>query len=383
LVRERCRMVATRLLESVMEAERDEFLACRPYERGSHRRGLRNGYESRWLETSWGSLRLRVPRVRQTVRPFRTRLFERHRRHWRDLEEAVRTWCAGGMSTRRVAAAVREVFGASVSAATVSRIVAEVDEEVRAFHARRFERGYRYLFLDAKYGYVRSRRRRGRKRQAVLLLAWGVTHGGREELVDFRVAPGEDEASWTAFLTDLEARGVRVQNRWGERLEMITTDGAAGLESALAMVYPGVPHQLCILHKLKNVGDNLRDRGHRRAILRQAKGIYRNVTSVPQARARLRRWVERWRDVEPEAVESLCAQFEDTLRYLWAPAPWRRRIRTNNPIERLIREFNRKFRQMGTFTDAASWERAAYLVWRRLEAAGYPHSCKNNFTRKS
>jgi len=88
----------------------------------------------------------------------------------------------------------------------------------------------------------------------------------------------------------------------------------------------------------------------------------RLVADAPQARARQRRWAGKWRDIEPEVVENFSADFELTLRYVTAPPPFRRRVKTNNPVERFIRELNRKFRQMGTFANPQSRERAAYLV---------------------
>ena len=379
-----CRRWMIQVLERFMKVERTLFLGCLPYERNACRRGSRNGYEPRWLETKWGSLRLRVPRVRNTAQPFRTTLFDRYRRYRPEVEEAIRTWAACGMSTRQVAQTVGEVLGATLSAATVTRVIAELDEELAAFHRRPFQRGYRYLFLDAKHGYIKTyRRRRGRKRPTVLLLAWGIDHGGKEELVDFRVAPSESEASWTEFLTYLEARGLCAENRWAEKLEMIVSDDHAGIGSALAMVYPGVPHQLCVLHKLKNIADHLRDRKHRKAILAEASAIYRHVLDASQARARQRRWARKWGDIEPEAVENFSADFELTLRYLTAAPRFRGRVKTNNPVERFIREINRKFRQMGAFANEQSWERATYLVWRHLKLRGYPNSIKNLFTRNS
>ena len=149
------------------------------------------------------------------------------------------------------------------------------------------------------------------------------------------------------------------------------------------MVYPGVPHQLCVLHKLKNIAEHLRDRKNRRAILAEASAIYHHVLDAPQARARQRRWARNWGKIEPEAVENFSADFELTLRYLTAAPRFRGRVKTNSPVERFIRELNRKFRQMGAFANPQSWERATYLVWRHLKPRGYRNSTKNLFTRDS
>jgi len=373
-------------LNRVMQEEQMLFLGCMGYERTTVRRGYRNGYDNRRLDTQWGSIHLRVPKVRNTLQPFRTRVFDRYRRRQGRLDKLVEQWMAFGMSTRKAGHALHNAFDCLVSPETVSRIIAELDEEIAAFHTRPFEKGYRYLFLDAKHGCIKRsgrRSRRGRKGRAVLLLAWGIDHRGKEELVDFRVAPGEDEASWTAFLTDLEARGLRAENRWAEKLEMIISDDAGGIEAALGTVYPTVPRQLCIFHKLQNIATHLHDRKHRKAILADAAKIYRGLATVQQARGRLRRWARRWYDSEPEAVEQFVAAFESTLRHLAAGPEFMKRVGTNNPIERFIRELTRRFNTMGAFANARSWERATLLMWKHLKLAGYPHSSQSQFTRNS
>jgi len=135
--------VAAGVLNKVMKAEQMLFLGCAHYERNRQRRGHRNGYDHRWLETNLGSLLLSVPKVRNAGRPFRTMVFDLYKRYARKLEEAIRMWTAFGSSTRKVRAIVETVFGCTVSATTVSRIV--------VFHHRSLDRRYRYLFLDAKW----------------------------------------------------------------------------------------------------------------------------------------------------------------------------------------------------------------------------------------
>ena len=192
-VASKVRQMVQWFLNRVMQEEQMLFLGCMDYERTTVRRGYRNGYDNRRLDTQWGTLRLRVPKVRNTPEPFRTRVFDRYRRRQGQLDKLVEQWMAFGMSTRKAGHALHNAFDCLVSPETVSRIMAELDEEIAAFHRRPFEKGYRYLFLDAKHGCIKRsglRSRRGRKRRAVLLLAWGVDHRGKEELVDFRVAPG-------------------------------------------------------------------------------------------------------------------------------------------------------------------------------------------------
>ena len=385
-VADEARWVVERLLNRMMEAERMLFLGCMPYERTPVRRGRRNGYDARRLDSRWGPLRLRMPKVREAQGRFRPRALRAYQRRQRALERCAVEWVAAGMATRAVSRELRRAFGALVSAGTVSRLVAQLDAEIRTFHQRRFPRGFRCLYLDGKHGKVSRERRgrgRGRAKKGVLLLAWGIRHDGREELIDFRVAADESEASWDALLWSLRERGVTEQNRWGERLERIITDGDSGLAAALALNYPETPHQICVFHKIKNLLGDLRDKTCKGRIQPEAGRAFEAPTRR-EAMARVRRWRRRWGSREPEAVGHFLRDIDQMLLFYEAPPELRRRVKTTNPIERFIRELDRKFERIGVFPSAQSWERTTYIVYRQLLEQGYsPTRAKLTFTRTS
>ncbi len=363
-----------RLLEALMEAERDSFLSCARYERSRRRAGYRNGYRRRCLETPLGSLRIRVPRVRDSQIPFRPRTIAAYQRRNRQIDAMITEWLSCGMSTRSVSRVLEQSFGALVSPGTVSRVVAELDEEIRAFHRRPLDDGWRYLYLDAKHTHTchrRRRRGRGKKKDAVVLLCWGVRPDRSEELVDFRVADSESEQCWTDFVTSLWERGLRRRDRWHRSLDMIATDGDGGLLGSLLTVYPTVPKQRCAFHKVQSLSDHVTERTRRKALVASAAAIYKDLESPYQAQRRLARWAQRWHEREPVAVARLHDDFEDTLTYLNAPEEDRPRLKTTNPIERFIEELNRKIEQVGIFPSAQSLERTVYLVWRKLQRQGY------------
>jgi transposase-like protein len=381
--------VVKRLIEEFMEAERDAFLSCRHHERTPERAGYRNGYEARTLETRSGLLRVRVPRVRGCPTPFRTTVFDRYQRRTRDIEAAVEHWVAAGQSTRAIEQSLMLSFGCSFSATTVSRILARLDVELMAYHQRSLRHGYRVIYLDGKHGYSCKRKRsgkRGKRKDGVLLTCWGIRHDGTEELVDFMACDGgESEANWTAFLTRLEARGVRAKNPWDMPLELIVTDGDAGLEAALLTVYPHVPKQRCVFHKVKSIQRHLQNAGNRAAILASAGAIYEGIQTPAEARERRRRWVARWHKHEPKAVKRFCEDFERTLLYLNLPKALWSRVRTTNPLERFHRELEQAAGHTGAWQHLDSWERHVYVIWKRLRQSGYgtPNQRHALFTRTS
>ena len=321
-LQEQAMRVAERTLNRAMEFERLAFLGCTPYERTKVRRGHRNGFDQRRIDTSLGSLRLRMPKVRGTRSPFRSRILTAYRRRQSHMDRCTVEWVAAGMSTRAVSREMQRAFGAILSATTVSNIIAQVDAEIGAFRSRPIRRGYRYVYLDGKYGKVSQPRRRGRGRgyatKSVLLLAWGIRHDGREELIDFRVAPDESEASWDAFLQGLRQRGLVEENRWAERLERIISDGAGGIEAALALNYPDTPHQVCVFHKVKNLLGDLADKSCKGRIQSEAGRIF-EARPRAEAMARLERWKRRWEKAEPVAVGHFVRDMDKRIQAHSAP----------------------------------------------------------------
>lgn len=378
------RAVMERMVNRAMELERMAFLGAAPYERSAARRGRRNGFDGRVVDSRWGPLRLRLPKVRETATPFRTRLLASYQRRQRHLERCAVEWVACGMSTRAASRQLSRAFGAILSAGTISNLVGRLDAEIESFRNRPIRRGYRYVCLDGKHGKISRpgrRRGRGRARKAVLLLAWGIGHDGREELIGYRVAPDESEESWDRFLRSLRERGLVEENRWRERLERIISDGDAGLAAALALNYPETPHQACIFHKVKNLLADLTDKTRKGLVQSEAGRIFEARTRA-EATARLQRWTQRWKPAEPVAVARFIRDIDRMMLFYESPPALRRRVKTNNPIERFIRELDRKFERVGVFPSARSWERMTYLVYRQLVAQGYrPLRHNSAFTR--
>jgi putative transposase len=385
-LQEEARRAMEGALNRMMEAERMIFVGVAPYERSAARRGRRNGYDGRSLDSRWGPLRVRIPKVRQSGERFRTRILRAYQRRQEALDQLALEWVACGMSTRAVSDEMYQAFGALVSPGTISALVGQVDAERAAFHQRRFVRGYRYVFLDGKHGKVSrpsGRRGRGPGRSAALLLAWGIRHGGSEELIDFRVAPDESEASWSDFLLSLRDRGLVEENRFGERLERFISDGDGGIEAALAMVYPETPKQVCVFHKIKNLLGDLTDKSCKAAIQGEAGAIF-EASHRAEALARLGRWKRHWEAREPIAVGHFLRDLDRMLLFYESEPSLRRRLKTSNPIERFILELDRKFERIGAFPSSKSWDRTTFIVYRQLVHRGYaPIQHAVPFTRTS
>ncbi len=350
--------VVKRLLESAMEEELMERLWAGRYRRTEMRRGYRNGYRYRSLQTPLGLVEhLRVPRDREGL--YQPTVVARYQRRQQEVDRLVREMFLTGVSTRKVQEVVRPLLGEGLSPQTVSRIARSLDREVRRFHERPLGDCYQYLILDGVTMKVKGAT--GVKKRLVLC-AYGITHQGQRELISFRQATAESQAQWEAFLRDLYERGLR-----GKGLRLITTDGSPGLHQALETVYPYVPRQRCWAHKLRNIASKL-PRKYQDSCLREAKGIYQ-ATTRREAIGRFRQWASHWRKVTPKAVACLEEDLEELLPFLNCPSTHWRKVRTTNAIERAFREVRRRTRPMSCFQNSPSVDRIIYGVISHLNKA--------------
>jgi len=200
-----------RFIELSLEAERTELIGCKGYERSFSRRDYRNGYWKRWIVLKDGRLEVKMPRVRSGG--YRSRIIPRYKQRVSEVDRALMGIFLYGASTRLTEEALKPLIGEGVSAQTISNIARSLDEEVREFHTRKLRD--EYLILDAVV--VKMKRGFGSKKKAVLV-AYGITVGGKRQVVDFMVVSHESENKWVKFLQGLYIRGLT-----GESLGLIVT----------------------------------------------------------------------------------------------------------------------------------------------------------------
>lgn len=338
-------------LEQAMSLEVHGRVGCDRYERSIGRRGYRNGNYSRDLLTTYGWIgSLSVPRIRDGG--YESIVFERYRRRQRQIDRVILEAFLLGHSTRKTGRLFRGLFGESVSAQAVSNIVHELNDEVSAFHRRALTDDYRFLYLDGVWVTLSK----PVKVKKVLLMALGVKGDGTKELLSFQLSSSESESCWWGFLLDLRERGLR-----GSNLELIVSDGAAGLIKAVSALYPRVKHQRCTYHKSVDLGNHLADGRHHHQIIRDALFIF-SANNATEARRRLRIFTDKWTLKEPRAVCNFIKGFEYCLYYLEYPDSLKTTLKTNNPIERYLEEIRRRIIPMRAFNNEKSVNNIIYGI---------------------
>jgi putative transposase len=342
------------LAETAMDAELLEQLQATRYQRADSRKGFRNGYRYRSLITQYGFVELKIPRDREGR--YQPEFIRQYQQRTAEVDKLIREVFLSGVSTRQVGKVLAPLLGKEVSPQTVSLVVSSLDSEVKLFHARIILDDYEYLFLDGIT--LRVKGLSGVKKRLVLC-AYGITPRGKRELISFRQASSESEASWEAFLRDLYKRGLE-----GKNLKLVITDGCAGIHRALDTVYPYTPRQRCWAHKLRNVASRL-PRKCQEECLKEAKGIYQ-AKNKREAGKLFKDWSNHWKGIVPKAVSCIEEDLEELLNFMDCPADYRKKIRTTNVIERAFREVRRRTRPMSCFQNSGSIERIIYGVISRL-----------------
>ena len=361
-----------RLLEFLLDAAMREGVqehlgGAGPHERSAGRRGHRNGTKPRTLKTRVGELSVAVPQVRGCdAGPYHPSMFAR----WQRSERALLVACAEmyfqGVSTRKVRDVLDGMCGCDVSAATVSRVAAELDEKLARFRSRRLDHtAWPYLTVDARYEKVRVD---GRVVSQAVLVVVGFDAAGRREVLDWRVGDSESEQCWGEVFRSLRDRGA-------SGVELVVSDAHRGIRAALARHFQGAAWQRCRVHFKREMA--------RRVSYKLAKDVMKDLAAVfaPGERAeclwRGEEMAIRWQARCPAAASMLREGLGDCLANLSFPEHHRRRLASTNLLERLMRTLKARTKVVGVFPCRESCDR---LVGAQLlevnedwQAAGRPY----------
>lgn len=336
------------LFNEAMKLERSAVLEARPYERTERRRGYANGFKPKRLETRVGRLELAVPQTRGVA--FYPTALERGARSERALKVAVAEMYLQGVSTRKVTAVMEELCGREVTSMQVSRAVQALDEELSAWRNRPLGE-ITYLLLDARYEKVRLN---GSVVSCALLVAAGIAPDGRRTILGLSVSLSEAEVHWRDLLAELQTRGMH-----GVRL--VVSDDHAGLGAAREARLPGVPWQRCQFHLAKNMLDYLPPGLSQSEASADLRAVF-NAASRVEADRLLNLMVKKYAAPAPKLAAWLEKNVPEGLTVFDVPLEHRRRLRTNNGLERLNREIKRRTRVASLFPNEASLLRLATAV---------------------
>ncbi|MEO4045452.1 IS256 family transposase [Hoeflea sp. CAU 1731] len=328
-------------LNALLDAEADRLVGADRYERSQSRQDYRSGHYERKLDTTAGRVKLKVPKLRNV--PFETAIIERYRRRESSVEEALMEMYLAGVSVRRVEDITEALWGTRVSPGTVSNLNKKIYAQIEAWRNEPIEGRHPYVYLD---GIVMKRSWAGEVRNVSLLVAIGVNGDGYRDILGICEGHKEDKAGWTGFLKHLKQRGLK-------NIQLIISDACMGLVEAAGELYPDARWQRCTVHWYRNAFSHVPNTKIREVAL-MLKAIH--------AQENREAAMKKARDVQDslramklgKVADWVAETVEETLSYYAFPNEHWRRIRTNNPLERIMREIRRRTRVVGAFPDGQS-----------------------------
>src|SRR5487761_2306645 len=315
--------------EAIMSAQASMQCNAGYAERTPERENSRNGYRTRPWDTRVGTIELNVPKV----------LLSPRRRAEQALVAVICQAYVEGVSTRRVDDLVKAMGIEGMSKSEVSRLAGELDAVVTQFKERPLDRGpYRYLWIDALTQRVREG---GRVVNVSAVIATAVNNEGTREIIGFEIATTEDSAAWTGFLRSLVARGLG-------GVELVISDAHGGIKAAIAQVLSGASWQRCRTHFMANLATKCT-----KASWPMIATLVRSIFDQPD---RDSTWAKLAEVTSRLTEAGFCDQAtylldaaDDILAFAAFPFEHWKKIRSNNPQERLNKEIRRRTDVVGIF----------------------------------
>jgi transposase-like protein len=346
------------VLETALNEEMTEHLGYEKHDpAGAGTGNIRNGTRAKTVLTEHsGPVEIDTPRDRAGT--FEPKIVRKRQRRLNGVDEVVLSLYAKGLTTGEISAHFAEIYGASVSKETISRITDKVLEEMSDWSVRPLDETYAAVFIDAIVVKVRD----GQVANRPFYAAIGVSLAGERDILGLWAGTGGEGAKfWMAVLTDLRNRGVK-------DTFLVVCDGLKGLPEVVGNVWPQAIVQTCIIHLIRNTF-RLTSRRYWDEIKRDLKPIYTAVNETA-ARAAFDELAEKWGQRYPAVVRLWDNAWAEFIPFLDYDVEIRTVICSTNAIESLNARYRRAIKARGHFPNEQAALKCLYLVTRSLDPTG-------------
>ena len=346
------------VIETALSEEMTEHLGYEKHDpAGAGTGNIRNGTRAKTVLTeNTGQVEIEVPRDRAGT--FEPQIVKKRQRRLNGVDEIVLSLYAKGLTTGEISAHFAEIYGASVSKETISRITDRVIEEMQSWQSRPLDAVYAAVFIDAIVVKVRD----GQVANRPFYAAIGVSLEGERDVLGLWAGTGGEGAKfWMAVLTDLKNRGISDSF-------FVVCDGLKGLPEVVSNVWPAAIVQTCIIHLIRNTF-RLTSRKYWDELKRDLRPIYTAINATA-ARAAFDELAEKWGQQYPAVVRLWDNAWNEFIPFLDYDVEIRRVICSTNAIESLNARYRRAIKARGHFPNEQAALKCLYLVTRSLDPTG-------------
>ena len=345
------------VLETALDAEMTEHLGYEKHDAAGRGSGnSRNGTRSKTVLTEIGPVEIEVPRDLDSS--FAPQIVKKRQRRLTGIDEVVLSLTAKGLTTGEVSAHFQDIYGATVSKDTISRITDKVVGEMTEWQNRPLDRVYPVMFIDAVHVKVRD----GQVTNRPMYVAIGVTVNGERDILGIWAGEGGEGAKfWLSVLTEIKNRGVA-------DVCIVVCDGLKGLPEAINTVWKLAVVQTCIIHLIRNTF-RFASRKFWDEMSRDLKPVY-TAPSESAAKERFAEFTKKWGQQYPAIIKMWNAAWSEFVPFLDYDVEIRRVICSTNAIESVNARYRRAVRARGHFPTEQAALKCLYLATRALDPTG-------------
>ena len=333
-------------IKEMMEAEMDEHLGYEKSQR-SDNEDSRNGYKSKRINSSYGSMDIQVPQDRKST--FEPQVVKKRQKDISDIDQKIISMDAKGMTTRQISDTLEDIYGFEASEGFISDVTDKIMPQIEDWQNRPLSEVYPVIYIDAIHYSVRDN---GVIRKLAAYVILGINNDGYKKVLTIEVGENESSKYWLSVLNGLKNRGVK-------DILILCADGLTGIKEAIAAAYPKTEYQRCIVHQVRNTMKYVADKD-RKSFCADLKTIYQAPTEE-KAREALERVTGKWSEKYPNSMRSWKQNWDAISPIFKFSETVRKVIYTTNAIESLNATYRKLNRQRSVFPSDTALLKTLYL----------------------
>ena len=334
-------------IKEMMEAEMEDHLGYEKSQR-SDSDDYRNGYKSKRVKSSYGSMDIDVPQDRKST--FEPQVVKKRQKDISDIDQKIISMYAKGMTTQQISETIEDIYGFETSEGFISDVTDKILPQIEDWQNRPLDEVYPILYIDAIHYSVRDN---GIIRKLAAYVILGINTEGKKEVLPITVGGNESSKYWLSVLNELKNRGVK-------DILIICADGLSGIKEAIAAAFPKTEYQRCIVHQVRNTLKYVPDKD-RKAFAADLKTIY-HASDEEKARQALDHVAEKWTVKYPNSMKRWYDNWDAITPIFKFLSDVRKVIYTTNAIESLNSTYRKLNRQRSVFPSDTALLKALYLA---------------------